>query len=146
MPWSETSPMDQKVQFIADYLRGTFDMSELWARYGVSRKTGYKWVKRYIEHGPQTLEEWSWRSRTSPNRTPPDIESKIVEVRRGHLSWGGKKILDFLRPRHPDIHWPQRLTVFEIVRRHGLVKTKPKRRKVGHHGKPTTVSLQPNDI
>ncbi|MGH2567392.1 MAG: helix-turn-helix domain-containing protein [Bacteroidota bacterium] len=45
MPWSQLSPMDQKTQFIADYLR-----RELCEHYGISRKTGYKWIERY-EHG-----------------------------------------------------------------------------------------------
>src|SRR5207237_10732875 len=42
MPWSETSPMDQKTQFIADYLRRSLSISELCTNYGISRKTGYK--------------------------------------------------------------------------------------------------------
>ena len=52
MPWSQTTPMDQKTQFIADYLRETFSFTELCARYGVSRETGYKLVERYLEQGP----------------------------------------------------------------------------------------------
>lgn len=59
MPWSQTSPMDQKTQFIADYLRDRLSMTELCALYNVSRKTGYKWVDRYLTHGPQGLEERS---------------------------------------------------------------------------------------
>jgi putative transposase len=42
MPWSQTTPMDQKTQFIAHYLRQTFSFTELCARYGVSRETGYR--------------------------------------------------------------------------------------------------------
>jgi hypothetical protein len=42
MPWSQTTPMDQKTQFIANYLRETFTFSELCAHYGVSRETGYR--------------------------------------------------------------------------------------------------------
>ena len=42
MPWSETSPMDQKTQFIADVLRGGLPVVELCDDYGISRKTGYK--------------------------------------------------------------------------------------------------------
>lgn len=56
MPWSETKPMDQKTQFIADYLRQTLDMTELCQLYGISRKTGYKWIGRYVEYGlPQRI-------------------------------------------------------------------------------------------
>ena len=52
MPWKESSPMDQKTQFIADFLRHTLSFAELCALYHVSRKTGYKWASRYEELGP----------------------------------------------------------------------------------------------
>ncbi len=48
MPWNQTSPMDQRTQFIADYLRGRLSMTELCDSYGVSRKTGYKWLDRRL--------------------------------------------------------------------------------------------------
>jgi len=70
MPWSQTSPMDQKTQFIADYLRNRLSVTELCGLYGVSRKTGYKWIDRYLAHGPQGLEERSRRPSTSPRHTP----------------------------------------------------------------------------
>ena len=57
MPWSETTPMHQKTQFIADYLREIYTISELCERYRISRKTGYKWIKRFIEEGPPGLKE-----------------------------------------------------------------------------------------
>ena len=48
MPWSQTSPMDQNTQFLADYLRERRSMPALCQLYEVSRKTGYKWVDRYL--------------------------------------------------------------------------------------------------
>lgn len=144
MPWSETSPMDEKIQFISDCLRGVFDMTELCDRYGISRKTGYKWLERYIEDGPEALEDRSRRPQESPHKTPDAIEALIIETRRRHPSWGGKKILDYLIPRHPEIVFPHRSTTCEIIKRNGLVKRKPRRRKIGHPGKPQTLSLAPN--
>ena len=61
MPWSETSPMDQKTQFIADVLRGTLPIIELCDDYGISRKTGYKWIDRYLKEGPEGLRDRSRR-------------------------------------------------------------------------------------
>ncbi len=52
MPWSETTPMYQKTQFIADYLREMLSITELCELYGISRKTAYKWIERYLQHGP----------------------------------------------------------------------------------------------
>ena len=51
MPWSETSPMDQKTQFIPDYLSAVLSFTELCDLYGVSRKTAYKWIDRYLTQG-----------------------------------------------------------------------------------------------
>jgi transposase len=66
MPWSQTMPMGQRVQFISDYLRDSLAMTELCQLYGVSRKTGYKWVNRYLTPGPAGLEEGSRKPQTSP--------------------------------------------------------------------------------
>lgn len=146
MPWSETSPMDQKVQFVSDYLRDAFSMTELCERYGVSRKTGYKWIDRYIEHGPEALEERSRRPTVSPNKTDDAIEALIVQTRQRHPTWGGKKLLDFLKPRYPELHWPHRSTVCEILKRRGLAKRRARRRKVGHPGNPKAIGTHPNGL
>jgi transposase-like protein len=69
MAWSSTTPMDQKTKFIADHLRGTFSISELCTTYGISRKTGYKWIDRYLHDGPGGLEDQSRKPYAAPNRT-----------------------------------------------------------------------------
>jgi len=70
MPWSQTTPMRERTLFIADHLRGTRSVIELCAEYGISRKTGYKWIERFIRRGPAGLEDRSRRPRISPNATP----------------------------------------------------------------------------
>ena len=59
MPWKETCRMDEKLVFVADCLRGELPMTALCEDYGISRKTGYKWLGRYREHGPEGLVERS---------------------------------------------------------------------------------------
>lgn len=146
MPWSQTSPMDQKTQFIADYLRGTLSFTELCQLYGISRKTGYKWVDRYLHQGPAGLEEQSRRPRKSPHQTSPEIVAAIIEVRQRHPTWGAKKLLAILQKRHPNWLLPCRSTVCDILKRHDLVPKKPRRRHIGHPGKPNSQILAPNDI
>jgi putative transposase len=121
MPWSQTSPMDQRTQFIADFLRATLSISELCSSYGVSRKTGYKWIDRYLQHGPEALVERSRRPQNSPNGTPREIVASIIEARRHHPSWGAKKLLTILHKKHPRWPWPKRSTVCDILKRQGLV-------------------------
>ena len=146
MPWSQTSPMDQRTQFIADYLREVFTITELCALYGISRKTGYKWIDRYLHNGPAGLDERSRRPWHSPNTTPPEIVEAFLEVRRRHPAWGGKKILAVVHKRHPRWELPGRSTVCEIMKRHGMVPKKRNRRRIGHPGKPTSPILAPNDV
>ena len=59
MPWTETEPMKERMRFIADAERGLYSMSELYERYGISRRTGYKWLDRYEVLGPTGLVERS---------------------------------------------------------------------------------------
>src|SRR3989442_13333244 len=101
MPWREASPMDQRTQFIADYLRDSLAITELCEHYGISRKTGYKWVERYLRQGPAGLEEHSRRPRRSPNQPAEEIVTAILDARRRHPACGGKKLLARLHKRHP---------------------------------------------
>ncbi len=73
--------MDQRTQFIADYLREMLSITELCELYGVSRKTGYKWIDRYLHCGPVGLEEYSRKPRRSPNETAPKIVDAILNTR-----------------------------------------------------------------
>ena len=146
MPWSQTSPMDQRTQFIADFLRDRLSMSELCALYNVSRKTGYKWIERYLAHGPAGLQEVSREPHRHPNQTPAHVVRALIEVRGHHPSWGAKKLLSVLQRRHPSWSLPGRSTVCDILSRNGLVPKKRYRRAIGHPGRPTSAMLTPNDV
>jgi putative transposase len=124
MPWSQTSPMDQRTPFIADYLRETLNITELCDLYGVSRKTGYKWIDRYLRQGPAGLEEHSRKPSHSPNATPAEIVQAFLEVRHRHPSWGAKKLLTIAHKRHPRWDLPGRSTVCDILSRPGMVPKK----------------------
>jgi len=138
--------MDQKTQFIADYLRDTLAVTELCQLYGISRKTAYKWIDRYLRQGPVGLEEQSRRPRHSPNETAPEIVTALLETRRRHPSWGAKKLLAIVHKRHPRWDLPSRSTVCDILSRHGMVPKKRQHRRIGHPGKPTSSMLAPNDV
>jgi transposase-like protein len=95
--------MDQRTQVVADFLRDTQSITDLCALYGVSRKTGYKWIDRYLRHGPAGLEEHSRRPRRSPNETSEEIVNAILEARRRHPHWGDKKLLALLAQAAPAV-------------------------------------------
>jgi transposase InsO family protein len=138
--------MEQKSQFISDFLRHTLSMSELCELYGISRKTGYKVVERFLKYGAAGLDELSRRPTRSPHRTPRHIEAAIVALRQRHPSWGAKKLLPILQRRHPSWDLPSRTAVCDILKREGLVRKKRNRRHIGHPGKPTAQILGPNDL
>ena len=126
MPWRELEPMEQRLELIREYESGLVTMSELVARYGVSRKTAYKWLERYDRGGIRGLADRSRRPHQSPRAMPPDVVEAVVALRRRHPRWGPKKLLRVLRRRHPAVIWPQRSTVCAWLQAHGLVT--PRRR------------------
>lgn len=102
--------MDQRVQFIADYQRDVFDVAALARRYGISRKTAYKWLDRYEVGGPGGLVDRSRRPAHCPHATPEPIIAALLEVRRHHPTWGAKKLLKVVAKRQPAWTLPARRT------------------------------------
>src|SRR5438477_11366920 len=84
MPWLETSPMDQRKQFIADFHRGLQSVTELAYRFEMSRKTAYKWIDRHEEDGANGLANRSRRPLSCPHETPQRIVDAVLEARRHH--------------------------------------------------------------
>ena len=82
--------MDQRLQFVSDYQRGMAPMTELCARYAISRKTGYKWIGRYADDGPPGLLERSRRPHACPHASDPLVMEALLELRRRHPRWGPK--------------------------------------------------------
>jgi putative transposase len=122
MPWSQTTAMHQRTQFIADHLRGIHSVTQLCAEYGIARKTAYKWIDRYIRRGPSGLEDRSRRPHTSPRAAPEHVVNALVQLRLRHPSWGPKKLLKILARRHPDWPLPGRTATSDLLKRRGLVR------------------------
>ena len=99
MPWLETAPMDQRTAFIADHRQGLYPVTELCARYGISRKTGYKWLTRFEEHGRSGLADRSRAPHHCPHRIAAELAELLCATRRKHPDWGAGKLLDYLDPR-----------------------------------------------
>jgi len=146
MPWRERSPMDERVQFISDHQRQLWTMTELCDRYGVSRRTGYKWLGRYDADGPAGLTNRSSRPHHHPQTTDEEIVAAIVAVRKRYPRWGAKKILAVLAEREPEWMLPAISTANDILKRAGLVASRRRRRPVAHPGyQPHTVT-EPNAV
>ena len=146
MPWEQTSAMDQRVKFIADWLSGVYSKVDLCKAYGISRPTADKWIERYRQGGVRGLEELSRAPRNHPNATPEEACEMIIQTKLYRQSWGPKKVLDYLRENGPQLHWPADSTAGEILKRIGLVKRRIRRHRVSPYSEPFGNCEKPNQI
>jgi transposase InsO family protein len=126
--------MDEKMRMVAMYLSHEWSLAALCRHFEVSRKTGYKWISRYIETGPVGLLNQSRAAVYHPQAVPLEIQQVVLGTRRAHPTWGPRKLRTLLERRWPQKLWPASSTIGEILRRHGL--TVPRRRS--HKSPPYT--------
>ena len=129
MPWkTEATPMELKAEFVQMANQQSINMSRLCRRFGISRPTGYKWLRRYRKKGLDGLHERSRRPNNSPNQTPESIEQIVVEARRRDPGWGGRKLHHHLINLATDgdlsireDQVPAASTITRILDRHGML-------------------------
>jgi putative transposase len=146
MPWKETSPVLERMKFVLDYREGLYEVTELAERYEISRKTAYKWLRRFREEGPAGLGERASAAGSVWNRTDREVEEKLVAFRKKHMRWGARKMLEILGERLPEVAWPAASTVAAILKRNGLVESRRRRRREGHPGRPEGEPEAPNQV
>ena len=139
--------MEQRADFVREYQSGLFTMTELAAHYGISRKTGYKWVTVYEADGLAGLQDRARRPHHSPHAIDEETVALLLAIRRRHPRWGPKKLLTVAARRHRGVAWPARSTLAAVLTRRGLVT--PRRRR-GAPSVPTAaahgVITGPNEV
>lgn len=105
MPWKEVTAVNERMEFVARLKAGE-RMSDLCRELGISRKTGYKFERRYEEHGPSGLYDFSRRPKRLARQISAGIQTAILELKRERPTWGASKIHEVLRRRHPDTDLP----------------------------------------
>lgn len=147
MPWKEVRPMEQKVLFMADYLRQLSSFTDLCAQYGISRKTGYKWVERFKSSGLDGLNERSRRPVHHPLQIPYQIQQSIIELRQQYqITPGAKKLQTLLTQRYPNEVIPSKSTIYNILNRAGLVQSRRRRRRVSPYPQPFAPVREVNEL
>lgn len=146
MPWKETGRMFERTRFIEEYLSGCYTIAELASRYGVSRKTMYKWLGRHDESGLSGLEDRSRAPAECPHRTDAAIEEEIVSFRKRFPFMGPKKIIARLSELQPKVEWPAPSTAGDILQRRGLVERRVRRRPAVHPVRVPVKPTAPNDV
>lgn len=118
MSWETKTVMEQREQFVAEVLEGRETVSNLCRKYGISRKTGYKWINRAAE-GLQLCDQ-SRRPHQQPSKTAENIERQIVQMRLTHPAWGGRTIRAALESAGVE-GLPSDKTCCNIIKRNGLI-------------------------
>jgi len=103
MPWKETQKMDQKVMFVQQALNPQTNFRQLCREYGVSAKTGYKWMERFEMGGLSGLAEASRRPRSHAKQLCESVVCEIIALKLAHKHWGPKKIRVLYGRRHHEV-------------------------------------------
>jgi transposase InsO family protein len=138
--------VDERLKFVAEVRRGEFTLSELCRAYGVSRKTGYKWVARYETAGPAGLLELSRAPHHRPDAVADDVVQLVLAVRKRWPTWGPRKILAKLEEQQLGIRLPAASTVALILGKHGFVHRRRRRYCAPPGGGPFARCDAPNDV
>lgn len=118
MPWKSTSVDEQRIAFVVRASETGANVSALCREFGVSRRTGYRWLDRYRSVGSlRGLSELSRRPLHSPDRTPAELEARVIAL-RDQYDWGGRKLQVLLRREGIDL---SESTINRILKRYGLV-------------------------
>jgi len=117
MSWKELSCVVRHLQFVKLALKAQQTMSQLCRRFGMSRKSGYKWIARFEREGPRGLRNRMCRPHCSPRRISSEWLKRIRRLRRRHRSWGSRKLETRLRKEYPGQAVPSARTIGKWLKR-----------------------------
>ena len=144
MPWKDTCPVEQKMEFVVRYQAGE-RVLDLCREFGISEKTGHKLLGRFKRFGVDGFKEQSRRPLYSPNRVRPDIVSALLGLREEHPTWGPRKLRERFMVLNPGVKTPAASTIGVMLETAGVVRKRPKRRRAT----PSTTLKQtqaPNEL
>lgn len=130
MVWKVRTKMEQKVEFICEWITGSYTITELCRAFDISRPTAYKMINRYENFGIEGLKEKSSKPRDSKNKTKETVEKNILKLKKKHPLWGAKKIRKLLFNVCNKKDIPSVVTVHNILSRNGLVKPQKRIKRV----------------
>jgi len=145
MPWKERKLMEERKRFIHEIMESTRSFNATCLEFGISRKTGYKWLHRFEEGGYPGLEDQSRRPNSSPGQCVEDVVCELVKLKLAHDTWGPKKIRELYSRVHED-PIPSLSSVNRIFKRAGLVKRRRVRTTKGGRMTNSIPILAPNAV
>ena len=127
MPWKDEEVRDQRCRFMKLWHGGKMAVAGLCRRFGISRKTGYKWIARYQEDGRRGLQDRRRTAKVVHNRPAGRWLARIRRARARHPSWGPKKLRDILRKEFGPRKVPSVAAIGRWLRSWQVSRRKPQR-------------------
>ena len=128
MPWKESTAMEERKRFIQEAKTGSTTLTRLCQQFGISRQTGYKWLKREREEGEQGLQDRFRKPKSSPLQSPAEVEAEVIRIRDKHPVWGGRKIRKIME-REGKVPVPSASTITAILRRYHRIDLEESRKR-----------------
>lgn len=146
MPWKECGVLEERSSFVHEWNSGDWNMAELCRIYGVTRKTGYKWIERYEARGLEGLRDVSRAPHQHPNAIGEEVEEQVIGVREKHPYWGARKIHGWWVRERAKETAPAVSTIGCILKRNGLTVPRKRRRTARPRGEPLAHANGPNVV
>jgi len=146
MPWTETCVMDERLRFIAACIEGEETMSALCRQFGISRKTGYRWLGRYEAEGVAGLRDRSRAPHTNSRALADAVVAEVLAVRQRHPTWGPRKVKSWLEDDQGSRSWPPASSIGNLFDRAGLTRPRLRRQRTPPQTRPFSASRQANDV
>ena len=146
MAWKMVLPMEQRFKFVLAVEQREHCIAELCRRFGISRKTGYKWIARYRSDGLEGLRERSRRPLSCPHKTEQKWVDRVIQHKLKYPRWGPKKIRIILQEKGWPGPVPAASTIGNILDRAGLVKPRKRRRRKAIFQGTLSQAQRPNHI
>lgn len=131
MPWQIVSLVWARHQLVEAGLAHRDSLHSLSRRFGVSRKTAYKWLQRFRCGGRADLKDRSRRPKHSPDQLSRFWTQRILQWRRRRAHWGAKKIHRRLRELFPRRRLPCVRSLHRCLQRHQQIRTRPRKARRG---------------
>jgi putative transposase len=124
MAWEKFKLEQQRLHLVQAYLADGSIMTHLCKQYGISTKTGYKWVHRFLEGGEEALKDLSRTPHNSRYLYSKHQIDQAIDLKLRHLTWGPKKIIVKLKEKYPNKTWPSPTRLYEIFKDYHLVTSR----------------------
>lgn len=148
MTWKETCILEQRIEFIKEYLNSESSFKELCNKYGVSEKTGHKWKNRFLQNGFTGLKDQSKAPDSSPNQLDEDTVIRLIKLRTAHPTWGAKKLAVLYAKAYPGSTVPSQSSIYRVLGKADLISKRRARPVVADASRLRNriPANEPNDV